>query len=107
MGKMMTDLTDEDGALAKMEDLGDISCWLLAVSEFDPGPEPEFEPPPTGENLLDQASREKLPLLYSGETRIGGPGEGQVLHARQQLDLVCQRVRWRGSSVWAGHWPRN
>jgi hypothetical protein len=26
-------------------------------------------PPPTGENLLDQASREKLPPLYSGEEK--------------------------------------
>ena len=27
---------------------------------------PERQPPPTGENLLDQESREKLPPLYSG-----------------------------------------
>ena len=26
-------------------------------------------PPPTGNNLLDQASREKLPELYSGEEK--------------------------------------
>ena len=28
---------------------------------------PEMEPPPTGKNLLDPESREKLPPLYSGE----------------------------------------
>lgn len=27
------------------------------------------EPPPTGENLLDHVSREKLPPLYSGEKK--------------------------------------
>jgi hypothetical protein len=41
----------------------------LGVSPDDPAPEPVFEPPPTGENLLDKSSREKLPQLYSGEKK--------------------------------------
>ena len=63
---MLADLTDDDGALAELQDLGDMADWLMGDSEDDPGPEPEFEPPPTGKNLLDQKSREKLPPLYSG-----------------------------------------
>jgi len=67
--EMLADLTDEDGALAEIEDMGDIAVWLLGVSPDDSGPEPEFESQPTGENLLDKASREKLPPLYSGEEK--------------------------------------
>lgn len=58
----LADLTDDDGALAEFQDLENLAGWLLG----DPGPEPEFEPSPTGENLLNQASREKLQPLYSG-----------------------------------------
>lgn len=75
--EMLADLTDEDGALAEIEDMGDIAVWLMGVSPDDPGPEPEFEPPPTGENLLDKASREKLPPLYSGEEK-GLEAQAQV-----------------------------
>ncbi len=67
--EMLADLTDEDGALAEIEDMGDLAVWLLGVSPDDPGTEPELEPTPTGENLLDKASREKLPPLYSGEEK--------------------------------------
>ena len=67
--ELLADLTDEDGALAAIRDLGDPADWLLGNSEADVGPEPELEPPPTGENLLDRASREKLPPLYSGEEK--------------------------------------
>jgi len=63
----LADLTDDDGALAELQDLGNIADWLLGHPEGDTGPEPEFEPPPTGENLLDPVSREKLPPLYSSE----------------------------------------
>ena len=84
--ELLADLTDEDGALAEMEDLGDIAHWLLGVSEFDPGPEPELEPPPTGENLLDQASREKLPQLYSGEE--------QGLDALAQVKFFTPDSNW-------------
>ena len=67
--ELLADLTDEDGALAEIEDMGDIAVWLLGFSPDEAGSEPEAELPPTGENLLDKASREKLPSLYSGEEK--------------------------------------
>jgi len=63
--EILADLTDEDGAKAEMEDLEDLHEWL---TELDKQSQPQ-EPPPTGEYLLDQASREKLPPLYSNEEK--------------------------------------
>jgi len=40
---MLADLTDEDGALAEIEDLGDIAVWLLGFSSDEPGPEEVVE----------------------------------------------------------------
>ena len=54
---------DDDGALAEMEDLEALTDWLTTESE----PISKLPPPPTGENLLDDESRKKLPPLYSGE----------------------------------------
>lgn len=62
--EMLAELTDEDGALAEMEDLEHLADWLVEI----PDGEPEIIPP-TGENLLDAESREKLPPLYSGEEK--------------------------------------
>ena len=59
--ELLADLTDEDGALAELQDLGHLADWLLG----DEDDESEIIPP-TGENLLDGKSREKLPPLYSG-----------------------------------------
>jgi hypothetical protein len=61
----LADMTDEDGAIAEMEELESLDQWLAFIDLQTP---PE-EPPPIGENLLDQASREKLPPLYSGEEK--------------------------------------
>jgi len=61
----LADMTDEDGAVAEMEELESLDQWLAFIDLQTP---PE-EPPPIGENLLDQASREKLPPLYSGEEK--------------------------------------
>ena len=61
--EFLADLTDEDGALAEMEDLESLSGWH---TEMDQQTLPE-EPPPTGEYLLDPKSREKLPPLRSGD----------------------------------------
>ena len=60
---VLADLTDEDGALAEMEDLDSYTNWLSGLDQQTP----MEEPPPNGEYLLDQDSREKLPPLYSGE----------------------------------------
>lgn len=75
--EILADLTDEDGALAEMEDLESLNAWIAQVDRSIPPEEPRegvldeppIEPPPTGENLLDEVSREKLPPLYSGEER--------------------------------------
>jgi hypothetical protein len=61
--EILADLTDENGAVAELEDIESLLDWLGDV-EKQKTPQ---EPPPNGENLLDQASREKLPPLYSGE----------------------------------------
>lgn len=62
--EMLADLTDEDGALAELEDLEHLADWLV------PDPRDELEIiPPTGENLLDDGSREKLPPLYSNDEK--------------------------------------
>jgi len=61
----LADMTDEDGAIAEMEELESLDQWLAFI-DLQTLPE---EPPPTGENLLDQASREKLPPLYSTDNQ--------------------------------------
>jgi len=61
--ELLADLTDEDGALAELEDLDDIASLLQGATED----EEEKQIPPTGENLLDDESREKLSPLYRGE----------------------------------------
>ena len=63
--EILADLTDEDGALAEMDDLDSINLWLSELDQQEP---PE-DPPPTGEYLLDRVSQEKLPPLYSGEEK--------------------------------------
>jgi hypothetical protein len=54
--EMLADLTDDDGALAEFQDLKHLADWIVE----DPGDEAEVISP-TGENLLDDESREKLP----------------------------------------------
>lgn len=58
--ELLADLTDEDGALAEIEDLDALSIWIFA--------EPVPQIPRTTE-LLDQEIREKLSPLYSGEEK--------------------------------------
>ena len=78
---MLADLTDEDGALAELDDLGSLANWLVEDTED----EPEIILP-TGENLLDQESREKLPPLYSGED--------QGLDALAQVKFFTPDAQW-------------
>ncbi|HEY9078059.1 MAG TPA: DUF2958 domain-containing protein [Anaerolineaceae bacterium] len=63
--EILADLTDDDGAMAEMEDLESLDAWIIEID----GHVPPEEPSPTGENLLDEASREKLPALYSQEEK--------------------------------------
>lgn len=62
--ELLADLTDEDGALAEMEDIEPYIDWIIPKEK-----EEQTIIPPTGENLLDQKSRETLPPLYSGEEK--------------------------------------
>jgi hypothetical protein len=61
--------SDEDAAKAEMEDFENIAKYLEL--------EEEAIIPPTGENLLDEESRSKLPELYSGE-ELGLDAKAQV-----------------------------
>jgi hypothetical protein len=75
--ELLADLTDEDGALAELEDLEALMGLLVILPQAAPEPErppfggeglPDRESPlASGENLLDDASREKLPPLYANE----------------------------------------
>ena len=60
--ELLADLTDEDGALAEMEDIEPFLDWIIPLDD-----EELTIVPPTGDNLLDKESCEKLPPLYSGE----------------------------------------
>ena len=80
--EMLADLTDEDSAMAEFQDLEHLADWLVDDSED----EPEIVPP-TGDNLLDDESREKLPLLYSGE--------------EQGLDALAQVKFFTPDSSWS------
>ena len=75
--EILADLTDEDGALAELEDFNELSGW------FDD--EPEIVPP-TGKNLLDKESRKRLPPLYSGEE--------QGLDALAQIKFFTPWSNW-------------
>lgn len=59
--ELLADLIDEDGALAEMQNLGDI----LIDPDVPEGEKPPI--PPTGENLFEVESSARLPELYSGE----------------------------------------
>jgi len=58
--ELMADFTDEDGALAEIEDLDMVAVWLFADARAEI---------PRKTELLDTESREKLPTLYSGEEK--------------------------------------
>ena len=73
---LLADLTDEDGALAEMEDLEEYICHR-DLSLMIRKKKTVTTNPPTGENLLDDESRAKLPELV--QRRRERPGcSGQV-----------------------------
>lgn len=80
--EIFADFTDDDGAIAEMEDHKSLKIWLLEVDQQTP---PQ-EPPPTGEYLLDDESRKKLPPLYSGEE--------QGLDAIAQVKFFTLDAQW-------------
>jgi hypothetical protein len=58
--ELLADLTDEDGALAEMEDLDEVGAWLIAEL---------IVRIPRTSGLLDQETRGKLPKLYTEEEK--------------------------------------
>jgi hypothetical protein len=80
--EILTDLTDGDGDMAEMEDLESLDAWLADVDSRIP----LEELPPVGKNLLDQASREKLPPLYSREEK--------GLGAQAQVKFFTPDTNW-------------
>ena len=93
----LADMTDEDGAMAEMEELESLDRWLVFIDLQTP---PE-EPPPTGENLLGQASREKLPPLYSGE-EIGMEALAQVKFFTPDSDWTWYASEFDGEDIFFG-----
>lgn len=58
--ELLADLTDEDGAVAELEDLDIVGIWLFADVRAEI---------PRKTELLDTECKEKLPPLYSGEEK--------------------------------------
>jgi len=56
----VADFTDEDGALAEIEDLDLVAAWMYSDIQAEI---------PRKSVLLDAESREKLPPLYRGEEK--------------------------------------
>lgn len=79
--ELLADVTDEDGALAEMEDIEPFIDWILPPDEED-----KKAIPPPGGNLLDKESREKLPPLYTGEE--------QGLDALAQVKFFTPDAQW-------------
>jgi len=78
----LADLTDDDGALAEFQDFEQIGLSM----EIQTTSKSEIIPP-TGKNLLDDESKEKLPPLYSGE--------------EQGLDALAQVKFFTPDSSWS------
>jgi hypothetical protein len=95
--EILADLTDEDGALTEMEDLESLNGWL---SELDQEIPPE-EPPPTGEYLLDEESRKKLPPLRSGE-ELGLDALAQVKFFTPDSDWTWYASEFDGEDTFFG-----
>lgn len=98
MFELLADLTDEDGALAEMEDID----YLGGINLFFP-PEEELNsiPSPTGENLLDQASREKLPPLYANEEK-GLEAQAQVKFFTPDSNWTWYASEFDGEDIFFG-----
>lgn len=90
--EILADLTDEDGALAEIADLDNLADWL----NDEPIPEPT-----TGENLLDQDSREKLPSLYSGE-EVGLEALAQVKFFTPDSSWTWYASEFDGEDIFFG-----
>lgn len=93
----LTDMTDEDGAMGEMEELEALDQWLAFIDLKTPPDEPQ----PIGENLLDQASSEKLPPLYSGEEK-GIEALAQVKFFTPDSDWTWYASEFDGEDLFFG-----
>jgi hypothetical protein len=90
-------LTDEDGALAEIEDLESLDIWNREVDLQTP----VEEPPPIGEYLLDEKSRIKLPALRSGE-ELGLDAKAQVKFFTPDSNWTWYASEFDGEDVFFG-----
>jgi hypothetical protein len=95
--EILADLTDEDGAKAEMEDVESLHMWLI---ELDQESLPEQQPN-AGENLLDPASREKLPHLRSGE-ELSSDALAQVKFFTPDSDWTWYASEFDGKDIFFG-----
>jgi hypothetical protein len=95
--ELLADLTDEDGALAEMEDLESLDLWHRELDIRTPSE----EPPPTGEDLLNQEIREKLPPLRSGE-ELGLEALAQVKFYTPDSDWIWYASEFDGEDTFFG-----
>jgi hypothetical protein len=94
--ELLADLTDEDGALSEMEDIEPFIDWILPQED-----EHKKIIPPSGENLLDNESREKLPALYSGEEK-GLGAQAQVKFFTPDSSWTWYASEFDGEDIFFG-----
>jgi hypothetical protein len=95
--ELLADLTDEDGALAEIEDLESLEFWNRKVDLQTPLEEPQ----PVGEYLLDEESRSKLPALRSGE-ELGLDAKAQVKFFTPDSNWTWYASEFDGQDIFFG-----
>ena len=97
MFELLADLTDEDGAMAEIEDLESLDIWNREVDLRTP----LEEPPPVGEYLLDEKTRLKLPALRSGE-ELGLDAKAQIKFFTPDSNWTWYASEFDGKDVFFG-----
>lgn len=90
-------MTDEDGALAEIEDIESLNIWHREMDLRTP----PAEPPPVGEYLLDEENRLKLPTLRSGE-ELGLVAKAQVKFFTLDSNWTWYASEFDGEDVFFG-----
>jgi hypothetical protein len=93
--EFLADLGDEDSALIQLQDIDDGYFFSLGEKEEN------LPPPPTGENLLDDKSREQLPELYSTEEE-GLDAKAQVKFFTPDSDWTWYATEFDGEDLFFG-----
>lgn len=95
--EILADLSDEDGALAEIEDLESLDFWHRDVDSQTP----PAEPTPVGEYLLDEEIRSKLPSLRTGE-ELGLDAKAQVKFFTPDSNWTWYASEFDGEDVFFG-----